>query len=78
MSMNNHLYICDKCGSINLHWGHCWSCGYDDLTPEAELQKLYDLSRTALEKFEKFKDDDFMYDGRLTREIEEAEKRNWE
>jgi predicted ATP-dependent serine protease len=75
---NKELYFCDACGKVNLRWGHCWSCGYDDLTPKSEIQKMYETSKNALEKIEKFQVDDFMQDGRLTREIQEAERRNWE
>lgn len=71
------LYYCDSCGSVNLHYGHCWSCGYDDLTPKSEIQQTYDSCRVALEKIAKFQVDDFMQHGQLTRNIQEAEKRNW-
>jgi hypothetical protein len=75
---NKELYFCGACEKVNLRWGHCWSCGCDDLTPKLDIQRMYETSKNALEKIEKFQVDDFMQDGRLTREIQEAERRNWE
>jgi hypothetical protein len=72
------LYYCTSCGSINLHCGDCWCCGYDDLTPKSEIQKLYDNCKVALEKIAKFQVEDFLQHGQLTRNIQEAERRNWE
>lgn len=72
------LYYCSSCGKVNLHWGDCWSCGYDSLTPKSEIKRLYEASKAALDTIERFQIADYMQYGQLTRDIEEAERRNWE
>ena len=74
----SEVYICGRCEAINLHWGDCYKCGYDDLTPKTEVIAMYNRSKTLLEKIQKFEYADQMRKGGLTREIQEAEKRNWE